>query len=105
MFGGIQTDVLDCREETYSGEYADCTSLQQHIVMGEHLHRINSCRRIEGWRLVDPPFEELLPVVLDDWGPTMTKCEHLSWDLVDDILFESLGLTKASGIFHPYNQL
>jgi hypothetical protein len=71
--------------------------------MGEHLHRINSCKGNEGWRLVDPPFEELLLVVLDDWGPVMTTGEHLSWDLVDKILVESLGLTKASGIFHPYS--
>jgi hypothetical protein len=60
----IQMDVLDCREETHLGEYADFTPLQQHIVMREHLHRISSCMGDERWRLVDQQLEELLPVVL-----------------------------------------
>jgi hypothetical protein len=61
MYGGIQRGVLPCREETHLGEHADATPLQQHIVMREHLHCINSCMGDEGWRLVDHQPKGLLP--------------------------------------------
>jgi hypothetical protein len=49
--------------------------------------------------------EELLLVVLDDWKSVMITGEHVSWIPVDDILFESLGLTKSCDILQVYNQL
>jgi hypothetical protein len=49
--------------------------------------------------------EELLPVVLDDWDSVMTTGEYLSWILMDELLVESLGLTKACDIFQSYSQL
>ena len=49
----------------------------------------------ERWRLVEQESEGLLLVVLDGWDSVMTTGEHLSWILMDEILFESLGLTKA----------
>jgi hypothetical protein len=101
----IQTDVWDCREETHLGEYANFTLLQQPIVMREHLHHINSCMGDEGWGLVDLPLEELLSVVLDDWGPVMTTDEHLAWGPVDERLVETLGLTKACDVLQVYSQL
>jgi hypothetical protein len=105
MYGGIQRGIMPCREDTHLGECADFTLLQQPIVMREHLHRISSCMGDEGWRLVDLPLEELLPVVLDDWGPVMTTGEHLSWGQVDERLVESLGLTKACDVLQVYSQL
>jgi hypothetical protein len=53
----------------------------------------------ERWRLVDQQLEELLPVVLDDWDLMMTTGEYLSWIPMDELLVESLGLTKACDIF------
>jgi hypothetical protein len=105
MYGGIQRDVLPCREETHLGEYANVTPLQQHLVMRDRLHHISSCMEDERWRLVDQQLEELLPVVPDDWGLVMTTSEQLSWVLVDVLLVESLGLTKVGGIFQSYGQL
>jgi hypothetical protein len=87
------------------GEHADFTPLQQPIVMRENLHRINSCMGDEGWRLVDQQLEELLPVALDGWDSVMTTGESLSWILMDELLVESLGLTKACDIFQSYSQL
>jgi hypothetical protein len=51
--GGIQRGIVPCREETHSGEYVDVTPLQQHIVVGDHLHHFSSCMVDERWRLVD----------------------------------------------------
>jgi hypothetical protein len=45
------------------------------------------------------------PVVPDEWGLLMTIGEYLPWVLVDDILVESLGLTKAYDTLHSYSQL
>jgi hypothetical protein len=39
----IQRGILPCREETHLGEYVDVTPLQQHIVVGDHLHHFSSC--------------------------------------------------------------
>jgi hypothetical protein len=91
--------------EIHLGEYADVTPLQQPIVVRDHLHHFSSCRGDERWRLVEQHLEELLLVVPDDWDLVMTTDEQLSWVLVDVLLVESLGLTKAGGIFQPYGQL
>jgi hypothetical protein len=58
---------VPCREETHLGEYEDVTHLQQHIVMGDHLHHFSSCMRDERGRLVDQQSDGLLMVVLDGW--------------------------------------
>jgi hypothetical protein len=55
--------------------------------------------------VVDQQFEELPPVVPDEWGLVMTTGEYLPWVLVDEILFESLGLTKAYDTFQSYSRL
>jgi hypothetical protein len=49
--------------------------------------------------------EELLPVVLDGWDSMMTTGEYLSWISMDELLVESLGLTKACDAFQSYSQL
>jgi hypothetical protein len=105
MYGGIQRDVLPCKEETHLGEYADVTPLQQNLVMRDHLHHISSCMGDERWKLVDQHMEDLLPFVPDDWGLVMTTGEQLSWVSIDMLLVESLGFTKACGIFQSYGQL
>jgi hypothetical protein len=38
------------------------------------------------------------------WDSVMTTGEHLSWILMDELLVESLGLTKACGAFQSYSQ-
>jgi hypothetical protein len=53
MYDEIHRGIVPCREETHLGEYADVTHLQQHIVMGDHLHHFSSCMRDERGRLVD----------------------------------------------------
>jgi hypothetical protein len=105
MYGGIQRGIVPCREETHLGEHADVTPLQQHIVMRDHLHHISSCMGDERWRLVEQQLEELLPVVLDGWDSVMTTGEYLSWIPMDELLVESLGLTKACDAFQSYSQL
>ena len=93
------------REETHSGEYEDVTPLQQHIVVGDHLHHFSSCMVDERWRLVDQQSEGLLLVVLDGWDSMMTIGEHFSWIPMDELLVESLGLTKACDTSQSYSQL
>jgi hypothetical protein len=105
VYGGIQRGIVPCREETHSGEYVDVTPLQQHIVVGDHLHHFSSCVVDERWRLVDQQSEGLLLVVLDGWDSVMTTGEQLSWILMDELLVESLGLTKACDAFQSYSQL
>jgi hypothetical protein len=39
--------------------------------------------------------EELLPIVPDDWGLVTTTGEQLSWIPMDELLVESLELTKV----------
>jgi hypothetical protein len=73
--------------------------------MRDHLHHISSCMGDERWRLVEQQLEELLPVVLDGWDSMMTTGEYLSWIPRDELLVESLGLTKAWDAFHSYSQL
>jgi hypothetical protein len=64
----FQMDIVDCREDTHLGEYADVdvTPFQQLIVMISHLNRFNSCIGDERGRLVYQQLEELLLVVPDD---------------------------------------
>jgi hypothetical protein len=104
-YGGNWRGIVPCREETHSGEYVDVTPLQQHIVVGDHLHHFNSCMVDERWRLVDQQSEGLLLVVLDGWDSVMTTGDHLSWIPMDELLVESLGLTKACDAFQSYSQL
>jgi hypothetical protein len=99
MYGGIQRGIVPCMEETHLGEHADVTPLQQHLVMRDHLHHISGCMGDERWRLVEQQLEELLPVVLDGWDSMMTTREYLSWIPMDELLVESLGLTKACDTF------
>jgi hypothetical protein len=105
MYGGIQRGVLPGREETHLGEHAGATPLQQHMVMRSHLHHFSSCLGDGRWRVVYQQLEELLPIVPDDWGLVMTTGEQLSWIPMDELLVESLGLTKACDAFQSYSQL
>ena len=72
MYGGIHRGIVPCREETHLGEYGDVTPLQQHIIVGDHLHHFNRCMVDERWRLVDQQLEGLYLVVLDGWDSVMT---------------------------------
>jgi hypothetical protein len=105
MYGGIQRGVLPGREETHLGEYAGATPLQQHMIMRPHLHHFSSCLGEGRWRVVYQQLEELLLIVPDDWGLVMTTGEQLSWIPMDELLVESLGLTKACDAFQSYSQL
>ena len=87
MYNGIQRGVLACREETHLLEHGDVSPLQQHIVLGDHLHSSNN-----HWG--------------DDvWDSMMITGEYLPWVPVDEILVESLGLTKAYHTFQSYSRL
>jgi hypothetical protein len=101
----IHNDVLDCREETHLRDHTDSTPLHHHKFKGYHLHRISSCMGYERYRLVDKQLEELLLVVLDDWESVMITGEYVPWIQVDNILVESLGLTKACDVLQVYSQL
>jgi hypothetical protein len=105
MYDEIQRGIVPCMEETHLGEYADVTHLQQHIVVGDHLHHFSSCMRDERGRLVDQQSDGLLLVVWDGWDSVMTTGEHLSWILMEELLVESLGLTKACDALQSYSQL
>jgi hypothetical protein len=61
--------------------------------------------RDEGWRGIDHQWEELPPVVPDDWGSVMTTGKYLPWVPADELLVESLGLAKAYDTFQSYSQL
>jgi len=52
MYSGIHGDALDCREETQLVEHGDSSPLQQHIVMGDHLHSSNNYLSVGG-RVID----------------------------------------------------
>jgi hypothetical protein len=105
IYGGIWRGIVPCREETHSGEYGDVTPLQQHIVVGDHLHHFNSCMVDERWRLVDQQSEGLLLVVLDGWDSVMTIGGNISWISMDELLVKSLGLTKSCDTSQSYSQL
>jgi hypothetical protein len=87
MYSGIQRGVLACREETHLVEHGDVSPLQQHIVLGDHLHSSSNHRGD------------------DDWDSVMITGEYLPWVPVDELLVESLGLTKAYDTFQSYSQL
>jgi hypothetical protein len=59
----------------------------------------------ERWRLVDQQSEGLFLDVLDGWDSLMTTGDHLSWIPMDELLVESLGLTKACDTSQLYSQL
>jgi len=67
--------------------HGDVSPLQQHIVLGDHLHSRNNYRGDNEWDLV------------------MITDGYLPWVSMDGILFESLGLTKAYDTFQSYSQL
>jgi hypothetical protein len=81
----------------------DATPLQHHIVRGDHLYRISNCMGDERYRLVDPQLEELHLVVLDDWEPVMSTGEYVPWMPVDELLIDSLRLTKACDALQIYS--
>jgi len=70
MYSGIHRGVLVCRKETHLVEHGDVSPLQQHIVLGDHLHSSNNHRGD------------------DDWDSVMTTGEYLSWISVDELLVE-----------------
>jgi hypothetical protein len=57
----------------------------------------------ERWRLVDHQSEGLLLVVLDGWDLVMTTGEHISWIPMDELMVESLGLTKECDTSRSYS--
>jgi len=92
---------LPCREETHLGEHAYATPLQHHIVRGDNIYRINSCMVDERYRLVDQKLEELL----DDWELVMITGEYVPWLPMDEILVESMILTKSCDVLQVYSHL
>jgi hypothetical protein len=86
MYSGIQRGVLAYREETHLVEYGVVSPLQQHIVMRDHLHSSSSHRGD------------------DDWDSVMIIGEYVPWVLVDELLVDSLGLTKAYDTLKSYSQ-
>ena len=80
MYSGIHRGVLACREETHLVEHGDVSPLQQHIVLADHLHSRNNHRGD------------------DDWDSVLITGEYVPWVPVDELLVESLGLTKACDI-------
>ena len=55
--------------------------------------------------MVDQQLGELSPIIPYDWGSVMTTGEYLPWVPVDELLVESLGLTKAYDTFQSYSWL
>jgi hypothetical protein len=103
MYGGIQRGVFPRREETHLGEHAGATSLHHHMVMRSHLHHFSSFLGDGRCRVFYQQLEELLPIVPDDWGLVMTTGKQLSWIPMDELLVESLGLTKECDAFQSYS--
>jgi hypothetical protein len=87
VYNGIQRGVLAYREETHLVEHGDVSPLQQHIVLGDHLHSSSSHRGD------------------DDWDSVMTTGEYLPWISMDELLVESLGLIKTYDTFQSYSRL
>ena len=96
---------MDCREETRLVEHGDPSPLQPHIVLRDHPHSRDKYRSDDGGRVIDQHFVELPPVVSDGWVLVMTTCEYLPWVPVDELLVESLGLTKAYDTLQSYSRL
>jgi hypothetical protein len=85
MYSGIHGDALDCREETHLVEHGDSSPLQQHIVLGDHLHSSRSYLSDDGGRVIDQRFVELSIVVSDSWSLD----DYSPWVLVDEFLVQS----------------
>ena len=51
VYGGIQRNVLDYREETHLVEHGDSSPLQRHIVLGDHLHSSSNYLSDDGGRV------------------------------------------------------
>jgi hypothetical protein len=92
---------LDCKEETHLVEYGDSSPLQQHIVLGDHLHSSSNYLGDDGGRVFGQQFVELSIVVSDSWSLD----EYSPWALVDEPLVQSWGLTKAYDTFQSYSRL
>jgi hypothetical protein len=105
MYGGIQRGIVPCREETHSRGACRCHSFAATPSYERSPSPFQQLPGDERWRLVDQQLEELLPVVLDGWDSVMTTGEHRSWIPMDELLVESLGLTKACDTFQSYSQL
>jgi len=105
VYNGIQGDALDCREETHLVEHRDSSSLQQYIVLGDHLHSRSSYMSDNGGRVIDQQFVELPIVVPNGWSLVMSTCDYSLWVLVDELLVKFLGLTKVYDTFQSSIQL
>jgi hypothetical protein len=99
MYSGIHGDALDGREETHLVEHGDSSPLQQHIVLGDHLHNSSNYLSDDGGRVIGQQFVELSTVVPDSWS----LGDYSPWVLVDEILVQSWGLTKAYDTFQSYS--
>jgi hypothetical protein len=75
------------------------------MILRPQLHYFSSSLGEGRWRVVYQQLEELLLIVPNDWGLVMTTGEQLSGILMDEIMVESLGLTKACDAFQSYSQL
>jgi hypothetical protein len=53
MYSGIHGDALDGREETHLVEHGYSFPLQQHIVLGDHLHNSSNYLSDDGGRVID----------------------------------------------------
>jgi hypothetical protein len=58
--------------------------------------------RDDGWRVIDQQLPLVIPV---DWESVRNTGEYLPWVPMDEILVESLRLTKAYDTFQPYSRL
>jgi hypothetical protein len=86
-------------------EHGDLSPLQQHIVLRDQPHSSTSYRSDDGGRVMGQDFVDLPPIVSDGCGSVMTTCEYLPWVPVDELLVESLGLTKIYDTFQSYGCL
>ena len=99
MYSGIHGDALDGREETHLVEHGDSSPLQQHIVLGDHLHNSSNYLSDDGGRVIDQQFVELSTIAPDSWNLD----DYSPWVLVDELLVQSWGLTKAYDTFQSYS--
>jgi hypothetical protein len=53
MYGGIQRGIVPCKEETQLRKNVDVNPMQQHIVVGDHLHHFSGFIGDERWILAD----------------------------------------------------
>jgi hypothetical protein len=85
MYNGIHGDTLDGREETHLVEHGDSPPLQQHIVLGDHLHSSNNYLSDDEGRVIDQQFVELSTIVPDSWS----LGDYSPWVLMDELLVQS----------------